>query len=186
MDRLIFGKDDERIGHAGGMKPETVLLLRKLAREATIFALLGMVAPASRAGSLPDGYSTPLHPNVRKPNVNFFLVGKPIELPAGGTPAAGLFVLLGYLIWKATEMAVTNKRVIIKTGLVTRRTFELLLSKVESIGVKEGLMGRWLGYGLVIVKGTGGTPERFKNIALPQEFRRQVQQAEEAVTIGAR
>lgn len=100
--------------------------------------------------------------------------------------AAGLFVLLGYLLWKATEMAVTNKRVIIKTGLLTRRTFELLLSKVESIGVEEGLMGRWLGYGLVVVKGTGGTPERFKNIALPQEFRRQVQQAEQQVTIGAR
>src|SRR5437016_3404891 len=48
---------------------------------------------------------------------------------------AGLFALFGYLRWKATEMAVTNKRVVIKTGLLNRKTFELLLSKVESIGV---------------------------------------------------
>jgi len=98
---------------------------------------------------------------------------------------AGTLVLFGYLRRKATEIAVTNKRIVIKTGLLTRRTFELLLSKVESIGVEEGLLGRSLGYGLAVVRGTGGTPEPFKNVALPQELRRQVQQAEQKVTIGA-
>jgi uncharacterized membrane protein YdbT with pleckstrin-like domain len=87
-----------------------------------------------------------------------------------------LCVLLGYLTRKATEMAVTNKRILIKTGLVSRRTFELLLSKVESIGVQEGLLGRMLGYGSVVVRGTGGTPEPFSTITHPLEFRRQVQQ----------
>lgn len=89
---------------------------------------------------------------------------------------AGLCVLLGYIRRKATEMAVTNKRILIKTGLLSRRTFELLLSKVESIGVQEGLLGRMLGYGSVVVRGTGGTPEPFSTIAHPLEFRRQVQQ----------
>jgi len=97
---------------------------------------------------------------------------------------AGAFVLVGYFRRKATEIAVTNKRIVIKTGLLNRRTFELLLSKVESIGVEEGLLGRWLGYGLAVVRGTGGTPERFKNVAIPQELRRQVQQAEQKVTMG--
>ena len=97
---------------------------------------------------------------------------------------AGVFVLFGYLRWKATEIAVTNKRIVIKTGLLNRKTFEMLFSKVESISVEEDLIGRWLGYGLAVVKGTGGTPERFKNVALPQELRRQVQQAEQKVTIG--
>ncbi len=89
---------------------------------------------------------------------------------------AALLILLGYLARKATEMAVTNKRVIIKVGLLSRKTFELLLSKVESIGVDEGLLGRMLGYGSVVVRGTGGTPEPFRNVAHPIEFRRQVQQ----------
>jgi uncharacterized membrane protein YdbT with pleckstrin-like domain len=89
---------------------------------------------------------------------------------------AGFLVLLGYFSQKATEMAVTNKRIVIKTGLVKRRTLELLLSKVESIGVEEGLLGRLLGYGSVVVHGTGGTPEPFKNVSRPLEFRRQVQQ----------
>lgn len=89
---------------------------------------------------------------------------------------AAVCVLLGFLRRKATEMAVTNKRVIIKTGLLRRRTFELLLSKVESIGVDEGLLGRMLGYGTVVVRGTGGTPELFTRVEHPLEFRRQVQQ----------
>ena len=89
---------------------------------------------------------------------------------------AGLCVLVGHLKRKSTEMAVTNKRILIKTGLLSRNTFELLLSKVESIGVQEGLMGRMLEYGSVVVRGTGGTPEPFSTIAHPLEFRRQVQQ----------
>lgn len=76
----------------------------------------------------------------------------------------------------ATEMAVTNRRVLIKTGMTSRRTLDLMLSRVESIGVEESAAGRMLGYGSVIVRGTGGTPEPFLMIAHPQEFRRAVQE----------
>jgi uncharacterized membrane protein YdbT with pleckstrin-like domain len=76
----------------------------------------------------------------------------------------------------ATEMAVTDRRVLIKTGIGSRRTLDLMLSRVESIGVHETFFGRMLGYGSVVVHGTGGTPESFVMIAHPQEFRRSVQQ----------
>src|SRR5438309_3913755 len=76
----------------------------------------------------------------------------------------------------ATEMAVTDRRVLIKTGMGNRRTLDLMLSRVESIGVEETFFGRMLGYGSVVVRGTGGTPESFVMIAHPQEFRRNVQQ----------
>jgi uncharacterized membrane protein YdbT with pleckstrin-like domain len=88
------------------------------------------------------------------------------------------FVLVAYGVAKrnATEMAVTTKRVLIKTGLGSRRTLDLMLSRVESIGVEETVLGRMLGYGSVVVRGTGGTPEPFLMIAHPQEFRRAVQE----------
>ena len=73
-------------------------------------------------------------------------------------------------------MAVTDRRVLIKTGMGNRRTLDLMLSRVESIGVEETFFGRMLGYGSVVVRGTGGTPESFVMIAHPQEFRRNVQQ----------
>jgi uncharacterized membrane protein YdbT with pleckstrin-like domain len=76
----------------------------------------------------------------------------------------------------ATEIAVTNKRVIIKTGLANRRSLEIMLPKVESIGITEPFMGRMLGYGTVVIHGTGGTPEPFDKIAHPTEFRKHVQE----------
>ncbi len=80
----------------------------------------------------------------------------------------------------ATEMAVTNKRVIIKVGFLTKRTVELFLSKVESVGVEQTLVGRMMGFGSISVRGTGGTNEPFSHVANPLEFRRQVQDQLEA------
>ena len=107
----------------------------------------------------------------------------------GGTSASGalrwagaaclllgaIFFGIGLVRRNATEMAVTNKRVIVKTGLANRRTIELLLQRIESIAVEEPALGRLLGYGTVIVRGTGGTPEVFPQIAQPLHFREQVQ-----------
>ena len=93
-----------------------------------------------------------------------------------------LVCLIAALIKRgATEMAVTDKRVIVKVGVASRRTFELLLQKVESIGVEESVMGRILGYGSVVIHGTGGSPEAFDRVAHPIEFRKQVQQQIEKV-----
>src|SRR4029077_7907039 len=85
-------------------------------------------------------------------------------------------ILMGMVRRNATEMAVTNRRVVIKTGLASRKTIEMLLDKVESIEVSETAFGRMLGYGTIVVIGTGGTPEPFHKVAHPLEFRSQVQQ----------
>lgn len=85
-------------------------------------------------------------------------------------------IFIGVVKRNATEMAVTDKRLVVKVGVASRRTLELLLQKVESIGVEESVVGRMLGYGTVIVRGTGGTPEPFERMSNPIEFRKQVQQ----------
>jgi uncharacterized membrane protein YdbT with pleckstrin-like domain len=87
----------------------------------------------------------------------------------------GVFFCIGLLKRNATEMAVTNKRVIVKTGIADRRTTEILLYRIESVAVEEPPLGRVLGYGTVIVRGTGGTPEVFAKIYHPLELREQVQ-----------
>jgi uncharacterized membrane protein YdbT with pleckstrin-like domain len=88
---------------------------------------------------------------------------------------AAVSVLTGIITKRATEMAVTNRRVLIKTGFLSRKSYEILLTKIESIGIEEGILGRLLGYGSVVVRGTGGTPETFHKISHPSEFRRHVQ-----------
>jgi uncharacterized membrane protein YdbT with pleckstrin-like domain len=106
-------------------------------------------------------------------------------MEAGGAAmlVAGLIVvLIGAARRNATEMAVTNHRVVIKTGLMSRKTIEMLLNKVESIEVSESAVGRMLGYGTIVMIGTGGTPEPFHKMARPLEFRSRVQQEIEKLT----
>ena len=84
---------------------------------------------------------------------------------------------IAYMYYISIELAITNKRVIAKTGFISRDTSELPLNKVEGVNVKQSLLGRMLNYGTVIVSGTGSTPVSIKNIKDPLEFRRQLQQA---------
>jgi len=99
---------------------------------------------------------------------------------------AAFVIISGLIRRSATEVAVSNMRVLIKTGLLERRSIEVLLTKVESIGVNETALGRILGYGGVIIRGTGGTFETFDAIAHPNEFRRAVQQQISAPTVPPR
>jgi len=75
---------------------------------------------------------------------------------------------------------------VVKQGLASRRTIEMLLSKIETIEVKETTGGRILGYGTIVLIGTGGTSEPFHNISHPLQFRSEVlQQLERLPARGA-
>lgn len=87
----------------------------------------------------------------------------------------GIFLANGFLRRRMAEFAVTNRRVIMKAGLVHRRTVELFLNKIESVGVDQTVSGRILNYGTITIHGTGGTNEPFGKISRPLEFRRHVQ-----------
>ena len=71
----------------------------------------------------------------------------------------------------ATELAVTDRRVIHKTGFFSRQTQEMNREKVESVDVRQSFAGRIFGYGTVLVRGIGSTWEPFANIADPLTFR---------------
>jgi len=70
-----------------------------------------------------------------------------------------------------TELAVTDQRVIYKTGLLARHTLEMNRSKVESVAVDQTPLGRLFGYGTVTVRGIGSALEPIRNITDPLTFR---------------
>jgi uncharacterized membrane protein YdbT with pleckstrin-like domain len=94
-------------------------------------------------------------------------------------PAVAAIAVIGFawLRRRGSEFAVTNKRVIIKLGVLTTRSIELLLPKVEGIAVEQNLSGRIFGYGGIVVTGSGGTKEPFDGIQSPLDFRQAVQAA---------
>ncbi|RMD79538.1 MAG: PH domain-containing protein [Lentisphaerae bacterium] len=76
--------------------------------------------------------------------------------------------------YMTSEYAVTNKRIITKVGIISRQTMELLLRKVESVQVSQGILGRLFGYGTLIISGTGGAKNLCRNIAQPLKFRQKI------------
>jgi uncharacterized membrane protein YdbT with pleckstrin-like domain len=89
---------------------------------------------------------------------------------------AGFYLIYLYLKNKNSEFGITNKRLIIKTGIISRNTLELNLSKIESVYVHQSILGRILGYGSLGVIGTGGTKEVFIKINNPIQFRKKFQE----------
>ena len=106
--------------------------------------------------------------------VVFLVAGAPAAAP-GAILLAGIAGLVAYVKYVTSEFAVTDRRVLMKIGWIRRRSVETLLGKVEAIVVEQGIGGRLLDYGTIVVTGTGGTRERFDRIAAPLDFRRQVQ-----------
>jgi uncharacterized membrane protein YdbT with pleckstrin-like domain len=88
-----------------------------------------------------------------------------------------LLLLAAYIRMMTSEFAVTNKRIIIKTGWISRKTLEMNLAQIENIGVDQGILGRILGYGTIKVSGTGGVAQPFPGITNPLEFRKSLQAA---------
>jgi uncharacterized membrane protein YdbT with pleckstrin-like domain len=89
---------------------------------------------------------------------------------------ATLFLLSTLITYLSSEFVITTKRIVIRTGFIRRKALDILLSKVESVEVKQDILERILNYGEVILCGTGGTKSRFKNIANPLQFRMKVQE----------
>lgn len=85
----------------------------------------------------------------------------------------GLILLIMALIrYKTTELAITNKRVISKSGFISRHTIELNINKVESIQVTQGIAGRLFNFGTLIISGGGNPQAPITGISDPLAFRK--------------
>lgn len=126
---------------------------------------------------------------VYRGTVHWIVFLPPVVMVCFGVPLIGMVERIGLVLTVAgllagaaawirqttSEFAVTNRRVIVKTGLLARRTIEINIARVESVGVDQDIFGRLFNYGSITVIGTGGTKEPFTMIDNPQQFRRMVQ-----------
>lgn len=83
-----------------------------------------------------------------------------------------LLWLIAFIRYKTTELAFTNKRVIAKFGFISRQTVELNLTKVESLQVNQGILGRVFNFGTLIISGAGNPQAPIPGISNPMTFRR--------------
>jgi len=97
---------------------------------------------------------------------------------------SGLLVLIGliglisaYTRASSSEFAVTNRRIMMKTGIANRRLIELQLNRSEGLVIDQGIIGRIFNYGTIIIRSGGTMEEIFSPVADPYEFKRQINNA---------
>ena len=87
----------------------------------------------------------------------------------------GLFQTLRvWFVVANTEIIVTNRRLIYKTGFIARDTVEMNLDKVESVLVEQSIVGRMLDFGRVIIRGVGAGLEPIDRVAAPLKLHRTI------------
>lgn len=83
--------------------------------------------------------------------------------------------LYEYLKLRFTEQGVTNKRVILKTGIISRQSEEMKLKSIETVEINQGVFGRIFGFGNIHVTGRGTSDVVFKAIDDPIAVKREIE-----------
>ena len=89
----------------------------------------------------------------------------------------GIFLLVTWIAYSKSEIKLTDRRLIFRTGLFSRLSGELPLENVESIFIYEPLIGRMCGYGTVTATSIGGRAFPLRYIGSPQPFHATLQYA---------
>jgi len=92
--------------------------------------------------------------------------------------AAVLLVLLVFvcriIMYICVEYGVTNKRLLIKKGVLRVVTADIPIDRIESIRCIQGLLGMILNYGTVCISGIGGSMQAFFMVGKPYALRRKI------------
>jgi uncharacterized membrane protein YdbT with pleckstrin-like domain len=81
-----------------------------------------------------------------------------------------------FVRYATSEYGITNRRLVIKTGWLSRDTVDLSINRIEAIYVDQSILGRILNYGTIRIIGTGGTQDPFFYIPRPMRFRNLAQE----------
>lgn len=107
-----------------------------------------------------------------------FLIYRPLNFPRlidmGGLFFIALTWLMVMVRYLTTEFAVSKKRILFKQGFIQIRTNDMLVSRIESVQLQQSLLGSLLGYGNVLVHGTGGDFLLLAKINGPAPFRQKI------------
>ena len=102
----------------------------------------------------------------------------------GGLVEGVIFGLLIALLNKSVVLGFTNRRVVAKHGIFSRKVIELNIAKIETVGVNQDIVGRMFNYGDLVIAGAGNPNAPIKGIDKPMEFRRRLMEYLEEMKQG--
>jgi uncharacterized membrane protein YdbT with pleckstrin-like domain len=93
-------------------------------------------------------------------------------------PTVGITLIVAlfeFLRLRSIEQGVTNKRVIYKKGIISRKSEEMKLNSIETVDIDQGIAGRIFGFGDVTVTGRGLSNVVFKSVDDPMAVKRKIE-----------
>lgn len=94
----------------------------------------------------------------------------------------GIYRLIKKIFYKiSTELVVTNKRIVYKTGFIKRKTVELSAKQIEGLSLKQSILGRVFNFGDISMYGTGGVVTPINDVDTPLVFRKKASELIDSV-----
>ena len=107
----------------------------------------------------------------------FYLQPNPIIHKLAFIPAimAIFYWINQYLVYRFSEFAVTNIRILMREGFVYRHTNDTRLASIANVTVNQSLLGQALDYGTLFINSFGGESDPFREIQSPALFQKHLQ-----------
>lgn len=104
----------------------------------------------------------------------YYNVLHPLPWVAGGLALIWLFMI--WTTYQFSYLIIRRKQIILRTGILVRRTVDIAVSKIESVDIRQSLLGSLLRYGSLVITGTGGTRQVVNYLNKPLTCRRYIEQ----------
>jgi uncharacterized membrane protein YdbT with pleckstrin-like domain len=86
---------------------------------------------------------------------------------------SAIWLVIRYSRWLTTHFVITNRRIIFRTGLVTKRGIEIPVDRVNTVHFSQGVFERIVGAGDLLVESGGESgQQRFTDIRQPDRIQR--------------
>ncbi|MDP3268216.1 MAG: PH domain-containing protein [Legionella sp.] len=89
---------------------------------------------------------------------------------------AMLWIVMTWVTYHFSSITIKSKQVILRTGVLVRKTVDIPLSKIETIDIRQSILGSILRYGALVITGTGGTRHLLNYLDRPLTCRRYIEQ----------
>lgn len=89
---------------------------------------------------------------------------------------SAVWIAFTWAIYQFSSLTIKTRQVIFRTGMLVRKTVDIPMNKIESIDITQNLPGSLLGFGSLVITGTGGTRHVINHISHPLTCRRHIEQ----------
>ena len=74
------------------------------------------------------------------------------------------FTLMPLIRWRTTHFVITNRRVLVREGLVTRRGMDIPMRRITGVQFRQSLFERLFGVGTLVMESASDEPLEFEDV----------------------